>query len=75
MFTITDLEQLQAEHPEWQMELVDGSMLVMSMSVKTSAFLNAEGRKGKRRGSQSFRYELMQPRTANFIQLGNFIIS
>ncbi|NEU74149.1 Uma2 family endonuclease [Hassallia byssoidea VB512170] len=32
MFTITDLEQLQAEHPEWQMELVDGSMLVMGLS-------------------------------------------
>jgi hypothetical protein len=24
MFTISDLERLQAEHPEWQMELVDG---------------------------------------------------
>jgi Uma2 family endonuclease len=32
MFTITDLEQLQTEHPEWQMELVDGSMLVMGPS-------------------------------------------
>ncbi|MGI8501796.1 MAG: Uma2 family endonuclease [Hassallia sp.] len=32
MFTITDLEQLQVEHPEWQMELVDGSMLVMGPS-------------------------------------------
>lgn len=32
MFTITDLEQLQAEHPEWQMELVDGSVLIMGPS-------------------------------------------
>ncbi|MCV3216058.1 Uma2 family endonuclease [Plectonema radiosum NIES-515] len=32
MFTITDLEQLQTEHPEWQMELVDGSVLVMGPS-------------------------------------------
>jgi Uma2 family endonuclease len=32
MFTVTDLEQLQTEHPEWQMELVDGSMLVMGLS-------------------------------------------
>ncbi|BAT55796.1 hypothetical protein NOS3756_47890 [Nostoc sp. NIES-3756] len=29
MFTISDLEQLQAEHPEWQMELLDGDILVM----------------------------------------------
>lgn len=32
MFTIKDLEQLQAEHPEWQMELVDGSIVVMGPS-------------------------------------------
>jgi Uma2 family endonuclease len=32
MFSITDLEQLQVEHPEWQMELVDGSVLVMGPS-------------------------------------------
>ena len=27
--TIADLEQLQAEHPDWQMELVEGNILVM----------------------------------------------
>jgi Uma2 family endonuclease len=32
MFTITDLEHLQTEHPEWQMELVDGSILIMGPS-------------------------------------------
>ncbi|MBC1237023.1 Uma2 family endonuclease [Nostoc sp. 2RC] len=26
--TITDLEQLQTEHPEWQMELVEGKIIV-----------------------------------------------
>ncbi|MFN6472496.1 MAG: Uma2 family endonuclease [Nostoc sp. SerVER01] len=26
--TITDLEQLQSEHPEWQMELVEGKIIV-----------------------------------------------
>ncbi|MEH2141979.1 Uma2 family endonuclease [Nostoc sp.] len=26
--SITDLEQLQTEHPEWQMELVDGKIIV-----------------------------------------------
>ncbi|MBH8574693.1 Uma2 family endonuclease [Nostocaceae cyanobacterium CENA369] len=31
-FTITDLEQLQTEHPEWQMELVDGKIIVMGPS-------------------------------------------
>jgi hypothetical protein len=25
--TIADLEQLQAEHPDWQMELVEGNIL------------------------------------------------
>jgi Uma2 family endonuclease len=30
--TIADLEQLQAEHPDWQMELVDGSIGVMGPS-------------------------------------------
>lgn len=31
-FTITDLEQLQTEHPEWQMELVEGNIIVMGPS-------------------------------------------
>ena len=30
--TIADLEQLQAEHPDWQMELVEGHILVMGPS-------------------------------------------
>ncbi len=30
--TLADLEQLQAQHPDWQMELVDGSILVMGPS-------------------------------------------
>lgn len=30
--TIADLEQLQTEHPDWQMELVDGSIVVMGPS-------------------------------------------
>src|SRR3712207_6616373 len=30
--TIADLEQLQAQHPDWQMELVDGSIVVMGPS-------------------------------------------
>ncbi|MBW4561191.1 MAG: Uma2 family endonuclease [Mojavia pulchra JT2-VF2] len=31
-FTITDLEQLQTEHPEWQMELVEGNIILMGPS-------------------------------------------
>ncbi|WP_414753240.1 Uma2 family endonuclease [Anabaena sp. CCY 9910] len=42
MFTISDLEQLQAEHPEWQMELVDGSILVMGPSDYISEEIGAE---------------------------------
>jgi len=30
--TIADLEQLQIQHPDWQMELVDGSIVVMGPS-------------------------------------------
>lgn len=30
--TIADLKQLQAEHPDWQMELVEGNILVMGPS-------------------------------------------
>jgi Uma2 family endonuclease len=32
MFTVSDLEQFQTEHPDWQMELMDGSILVMGPS-------------------------------------------
>lgn len=42
MFTITDLEQLQAEHPEWQMELVDGNILVMGPSDFVSEEIGVE---------------------------------
>ncbi|MBH8576387.1 Uma2 family endonuclease [Nostocaceae cyanobacterium CENA369] len=42
MFTITDLEQLQAEHPEWQMELVDGNILLMDPSDFVSEEIGAE---------------------------------
>ena len=46
--TIAHLEQLQAEHPDWQMELVDGSIVVMGpsdyesdeISTRLSTFLN-----------------------------------
>ncbi len=48
MLTVKDLEQLQVEHPEWQMELVDGSIVVMGPSdyeseeigTRLSTFLN-----------------------------------
>ncbi|MBE9035940.1 Uma2 family endonuclease [aff. Roholtiella sp. LEGE 12411] len=42
MFTITDLEQLQVEHPEWQMELVDGNILVMGPSDYESEEIGIE---------------------------------
>ena len=42
MFTIPDLEQLQAKHPEWQMELVDGNILVMGPSDYVSEEIGAE---------------------------------
>jgi Uma2 family endonuclease len=46
--TITDLEQLQTEHPEWQMELVEGKIIVSGPSdyeseeigARLSTFLN-----------------------------------
>ncbi|MEH2194181.1 MAG: Uma2 family endonuclease [Nostoc sp.] len=42
MFTIPDLEQLQAEHPELQMELVDGNIVVMGPSDYESEEIGAE---------------------------------
>jgi Uma2 family endonuclease len=42
MLTIKDLEQLQLEHPEWQMELVDGNILVMGPSDYESEEIGAE---------------------------------
>ncbi len=42
MFTIPDLEQLQAEHPEWQMELVDGNILIMGPSDYESEEIGIE---------------------------------
>ncbi|MCC5656890.1 Uma2 family endonuclease [Nostoc sp. XA010] len=46
--TITDLEQLHTEHPEWQMELVEGKIIVSAPSdyeseeigARLSTFLN-----------------------------------
>jgi len=46
--TITDLEQLQTEHPEWQMEFVEGKIIVSPPSdyeseeigARLSTFLN-----------------------------------
>ncbi len=46
--TITDLEQLQTEHPEWRMEMVEGNIIVMGpsdyeseeISTRLSTFLN-----------------------------------
>ncbi|MGV0104101.1 putative restriction endonuclease domain-containing protein [Nostoc sp. DSM 114160] len=46
--SITDLEQLQTEHPEWQMELVEGKIIVSPLSdyeseeigARLSTFLN-----------------------------------
>ena len=40
--TIKDLEQLQTEHPDWQLELVDGSIIVMAPSDDTSSEIGAE---------------------------------
>jgi Uma2 family endonuclease len=42
MFSIPDLEQLQAEHPEWQMELVDGNIIVMGPSDYESEEIGIE---------------------------------
>ncbi|MDZ8183337.1 MAG: Uma2 family endonuclease [Nostoc sp. ChiSLP02] len=42
MFGIPDLEQLQAEHPEWQMELVDGNIVVMGPSDYESEEISIE---------------------------------
>ncbi|MEH2040895.1 Uma2 family endonuclease [Nostoc sp.] len=40
-FAITDLEQLQTEHPEWQMELVEGKIIVMGPSDYESEEIGA----------------------------------
>ncbi|MEH1933977.1 MAG: Uma2 family endonuclease [Nostoc sp.] len=42
MLTIPDLEKLQAEHPEWQMELVDGNIIVMGPSDYESEEIGIE---------------------------------
>ncbi len=42
MFTIADLQELQTEHPDWQMELVDGSIVVMGPSDYESEEIGAE---------------------------------
>ncbi len=40
--TIADLEQVQAEHPDWQLELVDGQILLMGPSDYLSEEIGAE---------------------------------
>ncbi|MDM9583778.1 Uma2 family endonuclease [Nostoc sp. GT001] len=40
-FAIKDLEQLQTEHPEWQMELVEGKIIVMGPSDYESEEIGA----------------------------------
>jgi Uma2 family endonuclease len=40
--TIADLEQLQTQHPDWQMELVDGSIVVMRPSDYESDEIGSE---------------------------------
>ena len=40
--TIADLEQLQTQHPDWQMELVDGSIVVMDPSDYESDEISIE---------------------------------
>jgi Uma2 family endonuclease len=42
MFTVSDLEQFQTQHPDWQMELVNGSMVVMGPSDYLSEEIGAE---------------------------------
>ena len=42
LMTIAELEQLKAEHPDWQMELVDGSILVMGPSDYESEEIGTE---------------------------------
>jgi Uma2 family endonuclease len=39
--TIADLEQLQSEHPEWRMELVEGNIIVMEPSDYESEEIGA----------------------------------
>ncbi|GAB1538663.1 hypothetical protein NUACC21_13260 [Scytonema sp. NUACC21] len=41
--SIKDLEQLQQEHPEWQMELVDGNIIVISPSDYESDEISFRG--------------------------------
>jgi Uma2 family endonuclease len=42
MFTVADLQELQTEHPDWQMELVDGSIVVMGPSDYESEEIGTE---------------------------------
>jgi Uma2 family endonuclease len=42
MFTVSDLEQFQTQHPDWQMELVNGSMVVMGPSDYLSEEIGIE---------------------------------
>lgn len=40
--TVKDLEQVQSEHPDWKLELVDGSILAMGPCDDTSSEIGAE---------------------------------
>ncbi|WP_017748025.1 Uma2 family endonuclease [Scytonema hofmannii] len=42
MLTIEELQELQIEHPDWQMELVDGSVVVMGPSDYESDEIGTE---------------------------------
>jgi Uma2 family endonuclease len=42
MFTIAELRELQTEHPDWRMELVDGSIVVMGPSDYESDEIGTE---------------------------------
>ncbi len=40
--TIADLEKVQAEHPDWKLELVDGQIILMSPSDAESSEIGVE---------------------------------
>lgn len=42
VFTITDVEQVQREHPDWQVELQDGKIVIMGPCDDTSSEVGSE---------------------------------
>ncbi|MBW4668595.1 MAG: Uma2 family endonuclease [Cyanomargarita calcarea GSE-NOS-MK-12-04C] len=42
MFSVSDVEQFQTKHPDWQLELVDGSIIVMGPSDYESEEIGME---------------------------------